>query len=257
MNDPNEPRPDDPRPADPRINDPTGPGEHKPGEHEPGEHEPGGHERPVRAGQLDPGAIRPGGHDPKSTEGAKGGKTAAMAGGPSKQSVSVGPMPGDAATSDLILVMLIGGPRNGWQERIPTGTTQVSVDVDGTAHTYMKDANLPDDFADRMPTPHHPTQYFGYNGPDQDYIDALALEYPPTVPDVPESQSGERGPDVPHGPQHGLDVERGPEHGPAFGGATESGIRPFQGMGSRPGVGGPYDQGAKPGKSITSGDFPR
>ena len=159
----------------------------------------------------------------------------------------VGPQPGAAPTTDQVLIMLVGGPRNGHQERVAFGTTVVSVDVDGEQHTYALEGTLPDDFAQRIPAPHYPTKYFGYAGPDQQYIDALAAEYPPPPPEDGITRGPEHGPaygakkDMPTRPS-GADpadrspgaAERGPEHGPAYGEAR-----------------------GKPAKPLTSEDFPR
>lgn len=119
----------------------------------------------------------------------------------------VGPQPGAVPVADQILIMLVGGPRNAHQERVAYGTTDVKANVDGVEHDYQLGANLPDDFAQRVPAPHYPTQYFGYNGPDQAMVDALLAEYPPAAP--------------PDG------ITRGPEHGPAFGAAKGKPAKPL------------------------------
>jgi hypothetical protein len=130
-------------------------------------------------------------------------KPAAEPDKPAAESVQIGPRDVAGPTDGTILIQLVGGPRAGWQERIPARTTRVNIRHEGVDHEYTRDANLPADFASRTPGQHAPLVYFGYVGPDQEAVAQLVRE---------------------HG---GGDVKRGPEHGPAYGEAKGKPAKPL------------------------------
>jgi hypothetical protein len=124
---------------------------------------------------------------------------------PAAEPVSIGPKAGDGPGAGTMLIQLVGGPRHGWQERVPVDTERVNIHHGDEMHDYAKGANLPADFASRTPPQGGAVTHFGYVGPDQEAVARLIREH-------------EGG---------GGDVKRGPEHGPATGEAKGKPAKPL------------------------------